>query len=92
MTHTELKAREFRLPLKTTPEDLACAWDYTVDFGDRVLLAGYFYKGRYEPSYFAAIYQHLDDDLSCEGDIELIEVSDEFFSDNGHALQWAMMN
>ena len=92
MTLDELKARELGLPTRSTQESLERDWSCTVNFGDRVLLAGYFYRGQYEPSYFAAIYQHLDDDLSCEGDIELVDVSDEFFSDDGHALQWAMMN
>ena len=30
------------------------------------------------------------DDLSCEGEIRLIAVSEERFEDNGHALAWAM--
>lgn len=92
MANTELKARELMLPVISTPEELEHRWDCVVSFGDRVLLAGYFYRGRYEPSYFAAVYEYTTDDHTFEGEIAFRAVSDEFFSDNGHALQWGMMN
>ena len=57
---------------------------------DRVLVAGYYYNGRNKPSFYGAVYEHLDDDLSCEGTIGLREVSEVVFSDEGHAIQWAM--
>ena len=59
--------RTYRLPNPTTPEDLESRWSKVLNFGDKVLLAGYFYNGKGEPSYFGAVYEHLDDDLSCEG-------------------------
>ena len=72
-----------RLPNPTTPEDLECRWSKILNFGDKVLLAGYYYNGMNKPSYFGAVYEFLDDDHSCE-DIE--------FEDDGHAIAWAMKN
>ena len=61
--------KTYRLPNPTTPEDLECRWSKVLNFGDKVLLAGYYYSGKSKPSYFGAVYEHLDDDMSCEGTI-----------------------
>ena len=90
MTNLEKNARTYRLPETTTPENLACSWSCTVNFGDKVLLAGYYYSGRNQNSYFGAVYEHLDDDLSCEGTIGLAAASEVAFEDDGHAIAWAM--
>ena len=58
-------------------------------YGVSFLVAGYYYTCK-EPCYYGAVYEHTDDDLSCEGEISLIAVSEERFEDNGHALAWAM--
>ena len=71
--------RTYRLPNPTTPEDLECR-----------LLAGYYYNGKGKPCYFGAVYEHLDDDLSCEGTIGLRAASEVAFEDDGHAIAWAM--
>jgi len=42
--------------------------------------------------YFGAVYEHLDDDLSCEGEIGLAAASEVEFEDDGHAIAWAMAN
>ena len=84
------KMRTYRLPETTTSEDLGCSWSTVVDFGNRVLLAGYFYSGPKANDYFAAVYEHTTADKSCEGEIRLTAVSDEHFEDAGHALQWGM--
>ena len=81
-----------RLPNPTTPEDLECRWSKILNFGDKVLLAGYYYNGMNKPSYFGAVYEFLDDDHSCEGTIGLAAVSDIEFEDDGHAIAWAMEN
>ena len=73
--------KTYRLPNPTTPEDLECRWS---------LLAGYYYSGKGKPSYFGAVYEHLDDDMSCEGTIGLRAVSNTEFEDDGHAMAWAM--
>ena len=70
--------RTYRLPNPTTPEDLECRWSKILNFG----------KGK--PSYFGAVYEHLDDDLSCEGTIGLYAASEVAFEDDGHAIAWAM--
>lgn len=82
--------RTYRLPNPTTPEDLECRWSKVLNFGDKVLLAGYYYNGKNKPCYFGAVYEHLDDDLSCEGAIGLRAASEVAFEDDGHAMAWAM--
>lgn len=82
----------FRLPNPTTPEDLECRWSKILNFGDKVLLAGYYYNGMNKPSYFGAVYEFLSEDHTCEGAIGLSAVSDIEFEDDGHAIAWAMAN
>jgi hypothetical protein len=89
MKNLEKLARTFRLPETTTPENLACYWSTTLNFGDKVLLAGYYYRHG-ENSYFAAVFTHTDSNLSCEGEIRLTAVSEDFFPDNGSAIAWAL--
>ena len=89
MTEMMKRANTYRLPNPTTQEDLECRWSKTLTFGDRVVMAGYYYQHN-KPSYFAAVYEHLDDDMSCEGAIGLRVVSEVAFEDDGHALAWAL--
>ena len=42
MKNLEKLARTFRLPETTTPENLACNWSTTLNFGNKVILAGYY--------------------------------------------------
>lgn len=81
--------RKYRLPNPTTPEDLGCRWSKTLTFGEKVLVAGFFYQHN-KPCYYGAVYEHLDDDLSCEGAIGLAAVSEVEFEDEGHAIAWAI--
>ncbi len=83
-------AKTYRLPEITTPENLACNWSCTVNFGSKILLAGYYYSGRNDNSYFGAVYEYTTADHTCEGEIRLRAVSEEMFEDNGHALAWGM--
>lgn len=82
--------KKYRLPNPTTSEDLECRWSKVLNFGDKILLAGYYYNGKGKPCYFGAVYEHLDDDLSCEGAIGLRAVSEVEHEDDGHAIAWAM--
>ena len=86
--------KKYRLPNPTTSEDLEMRLSgmdgKILNFGDRVLMAGYYWNGKGQPSYYAAVYEHLDDDLSCEGAIGLRAVSEVEFTDDGHAIAWAM--
>jgi len=83
------RANTYRLPNTTTPEDLECRWSKVLNFGDKVVMAGYFYNGT-KPSYFGAVYERLDKDMTCEGAIGLKAVSDLEFTDDGHAIAWAL--
>jgi hypothetical protein len=86
----EKAMRTYRLPNPTTQEDLECRWSKVLTFGDRVLVAGHYYTGKGKPCYFGAVYEHIDDDLSCEGTIGLRAASEVEFGDDGHAIAWAM--
>lgn len=87
------KAQTYRLPQTTTPENLEMRLMHNggtlLTFGDRILVAGYFY----DPSgrcYYGAIYRFTTADYSCEGEVELVSISEDTFEDNGHAIAWAM--
>ena len=82
--------KTYRLPNPTTPEDLETRWSKLLTFGDKVVVAGYYYNGREKPSYYGAAYEFLGDDHSCEGTIGLRAVSEVEFEDDGHAIAWAM--
>lgn len=82
---------KYRLPNPTTPEDLESRWNKVLTFGDKVLLAGYYYNGQNKPSYFGAVYEYLEDGKkTCESAIGLYMASDVEFTDDGHAIAWAM--
>ncbi len=83
--------KRFRLPNPSTPEDLEMRFSKVLNFGDRVLLAGYYYNGQNCPSWFAATYEYLEDgDHDCESTIGIRAVSEVEFEDDGHAIAWAM--
>lgn len=86
----ERAMKEYRLAGLSTPEDLECRWSKVLTFGDKVLVAGHYYNGVGQPSYFGAVYLFLDDDHSCEGEVTLEEVSEVEFYDDGHAIAWAL--
>lgn len=88
MTITEA-IRKFRLPNPSTPEDLEMGYRKVLEYGDKVLVAGHYHQHG-KPYWHAAVYEHLDDDLSCEGMVGLMEASDVEFEDAGHAMRWAM--
>ena len=80
----------YKLPKTTTPENLELRWNKILNYGNRVLLAGHYYSGAGKPSYFGAIYEFTTGDTSCEGNIELLAASEVEFTDDGHAIAWAM--
>ncbi|MBQ3456404.1 MAG: hypothetical protein IJG36_08205 [Synergistaceae bacterium] len=86
------KAHVLGLPESTTPEALETRFNYakTLTFGDRVLMAGYRYNGLHECGYYGAVYEFTSRKHTCEDEIRLVEVSGEFFPDDGHAIKWAM--
>ena len=85
-------AKEYRLPLKSTPEDLECDWETVLRYGDRILLAGHWYNPDGK-SWIAAVYEFLNDGARDSEDfIGIREVAEERFTDNGHAIAWAIQN
>lgn len=80
----------YRIPAHSTQEDLEMHWSTVLNYGDKVLMAGYFYNGKNHPCYFGATYEYLSDDHTCEGIIGLRAASEIEFTDNGHAIAWAM--
>lgn len=82
--------RTYRLPNPTTPEDLETRWSKVLNFGDKVIMAGYYYQNR-KPCYFGAVYEYLEDGKhDCESAIGLCAASEVEFEDDGHAIAWAM--
>ena len=82
--------KTYRLPNPTTPENLECRWSKLLNFGDRVVIAGYYYNGQNKPCYFGAVYEFLSEDHTCEGTIGLRDASEVEFEDDGHAIAWAI--
>lgn len=80
------------LPLITTIEELATRFSSAkiLTLGEWVIMAGYCYNGLNEDCWYAAIYEFTSDGRTCEDTIRFVEVSDEFFPDDGHAVKWAM--
>lgn len=89
MKKIEMNARTFRLPECSTQEMLEERWSVVLHFGDKVLLAGYYYSGTGN-NWFSAVYRFDSDDHSCEAPIALRKVSQDFFEDEGHAIAWAI--
>ena len=90
---TAAKADAYRLQRTTTPEDLEMKMMHNgglvITFGDRILIAGYYYRPDGN-CYYAAIYRFTTTDNSVEGKVELLKISDDSFIDNGHAIAWCM--
>ena len=70
------KATAYRVPEKTTAEELGCNWETVINFGDKVILAGYYYngpgkvilagylyQGKGQPSHFAAVYTYTKNEF-----------------------------
>ena len=90
---TAAKADAYRLQRVTTPEELEMKMMYNsgvvLTFGDRVLIAGYYYNPNGK-CYYGATYRFTTTDHTVEGTVKLENISDETFTDNGHAIAWAM--
>ena len=90
MKNLKDKAFTYRLPMISTPENLGMNWSKILTFGNKVLVAGYYFNGRHENNYYSAIFEFTTQDHTCEGEITLTSISDEFFEDDGHAIAWAI--
>lgn len=58
-------------------------------YGGFILATAYRYK-RSGSGYYGAIYRFTTKNHTIEGEIELVETSEEIFQDNGHAIAWAL--
>ena len=76
--------------IKSTPEDLELRWSHVLRYGDKILVAGHYYSGPGVPSWYGAVYEFLSDDTSCEGEVGLYGVGPGGFTDEGHAIAWAI--
>lgn len=92
MQEIEMTHETFRLLTIATQERLEERFHVVVKFGDLVILAGHYYTGEHSPSWYSAVYRFTGPGRSCEDTIALCRLSDQFFEDEGHALQWAMKN
>lgn len=86
---TAAKADARRLPINSTPENLEMNFSTVLNYGEYVLVAGYYYTGS-GSDYYAAVYRFTTADRTCEGTVKLVATSVEQFGDNGHAIAWAM--
>jgi hypothetical protein len=86
----EKRAKELRVPAQSTSEELECRGFKVLTFGNKILAVGYYYMGRNAASYYGAAYTFTTDDHTCEGNIKLTDLSEDFFEDDGHAFAWAM--
>ena len=88
------QARAYRLPTTTTPENLEMRFSHmdgkTLNFGNYLLVSGYYFSGMNANSYFGAVYAFADSNHNCESEIRLIRISEDRFPDDGHAIAWAM--
>ena len=89
-------AAEYRLPLRTTQENLdheCITLNYEKPDGlKRVLVARYYYDPDGK-SWIAAVYEFTnDDETTCEDFIGIREISAERFSTDGNAIAWAIQN
>lgn len=80
-----------RLAANTTPENLEGSYSTVLTFGDKVLIAGYYYRPDHK-NYYGAIYTFTTADHTCEGKVQLVTTSEETFEDNGHAIAWCIAN
>ena len=84
----------YRLPNPTTPEDLEMRLSgmdgKVLTYGDKILVAGYYWNGPGKACYFGACYEFLGDDHTCEGMVGLRAASRAEHIDDGHAIAWAI--
>ena len=84
----ELK-RTYRMKTKATQEELEENFSTVIRYGNRVLVAGYFYnKGA--NCYYGAIYMPDEISFNSESELTLLDISEERFEDEGHAIEWGI--
>ena len=80
-------AREYRLPEKSTPEQLEVSGLKTIDYGCETICLGYYYSPDGK-SYYAATYAFTGKGKhTCEDECILKYITPERYEDEGHALK-----
>lgn len=83
---------EHSISIESYNDLLNPCYDSILQFGDRVLVAKTNWKGGVE----AAVYGFAEDPReglsSIECRLELLKISDEVFTDAGHAMEWCIRN
>lgn len=88
--------QKYRLPKKTTFEDLESQIktffnkSVIVNFGEHILIAGFFPTKGKEPYYVATYEYDSTDKHAIDDPIHLASISTTKFSDSGNALLWQM--
>ena len=81
--------KNYRFEASTTMEQLEMnsnSYGAVLKYRNKVIFAAMNYKGEI----LAAIYESKDAHLTIESRIELDEIADQTFEDNGHAVAWAI--
>ena len=83
---------EHSISIESYNDLLNPCYDSILQFGDRVLVAKTNWKGGVE----AAVYGFAEDPKeglsSIECRLELLKISDEVYTDAGHAMEWCIRN
>ena len=88
------KAKAYHMPMMSTPEDLESRYlehdDTILKYGDRILIASYYWSGPGEGPWVAAVYEFLQESQDVDDEVGLRTISEERFEDDGHAIAWAI--
>lgn len=98
MTALTQRRQELHLEWRETPERLISKAMHEgcsiMRYGQHYLMTGWNdleYWRPEEERWYAAVYEQLDDEeMGPETDLALVEISPEFFQDEGHAIEWAI--
>lgn len=93
--NTTQRAEKYRLPIRTTTEDLEGRYlsfdDEIIRYGDLMLVASYYWQGPGQNSWIGAVYEFLEDGREdVDDEIVLREIAPGFFKDEGHAIAWGI--
>ena len=83
---------ENNISIESFYDRLRPCYDSIMQFGDRVLVAKMNWKGGVEAAVYGFIEDSKDGFSPIESRLELLKISDEAFTDAGHAIEWCIKN
>ena len=83
---------ENSISIESYYDQLSPCYDSIMQFGDRVLVAKMNWKGGVEAAVYGFIEDSKDGFSPIESRLELLKISDEAFTDAGHAIEWCIKN